>query len=379
MRHRQKYTLLPVATKDGNTVFYVRFYDPRTGRRTKVSTGESTIGRARTFADNFLADETGVSPRLEEYAADFFKWGKCSWIKTQHAMKRPFSEYHAKARRGHLDRYILPTFGKKRLAELTRPAIRDWLVTLPLSNQTKNHILYTFKILLQEAEAEKLIRSDPLATAKRFGSDVRARDIFTMDDLRLLFPKAHKKLLEVWKTEKYAAIFMVMATTGIRSGEARALAWRHLLPGGWLHVERAVKRNGEIGTTKTGTVRVIALPARTREELARWREESPFKEPNHLIFYGADSDTPLHVETLTHFFPGALVRAKVKTAGKNLVVHSLRHGYNTIMRQVLPEEILRRFTGHKTPEMTDAYDHPALLDQIKKLEGARGIVEAVWK
>ena len=29
--------------------------------------------------------------------------------------------------------------------------------------------------------------------------------------------------------------------------------------------------------------------------------------------------------------------------------------------------------------MTALYDHPALLDQIKKLEGARGIVEAVWK
>ncbi|HUI69117.1 MAG TPA: hypothetical protein VL354_01265, partial [Spirochaetia bacterium] len=105
MRYREKYRLLPVKAKDGSKVIYVRFYDPRTGKRTKVSSGETSIGRARTFADHLLAEGTGVSPRLGEYAADFFKWDVCPWIKRQHAKGFPFSEYQAKTRRGHLENY----------------------------------------------------------------------------------------------------------------------------------------------------------------------------------------------------------------------------------------------------------------------------------
>ncbi len=258
--------------------------------------------------------------------------------------------------------------------------IENWLVALDLANQTKNHMLYTLRIVLSEAKSEKLIPSNPLAEAEPLARNHRSRDALTMDELHKLFPKPHlARLLEVWKTLEYASLFMTLASTGIRSGEARALAWRHVLPGGWLFVERAVKMGGSIGPTKTQDKRVIALPSRTRAILRLWHGESPFKEPEHLIFYGMAADKPLNVKTVTDWFPGALARAECKTTGKNLVVHSLRHTYNTIMRPVLPEEILRLFTGHKTPEMTALYDHPALLDQIKKLEGARGIVEAVWK
>jgi hypothetical protein len=49
------------------------------------------------------------------------------------------------------------------------------------------------------------------------------------------------------------------------------------------------------------------------------------------------------------------------------------------MRAVLPEAILRQFTGHKTPEMTGLYDHPTLSDSVKRLESSRALVEAVWK
>ena len=378
MKFRQKYTLLPFTTKDGKIIYYVRYYDPRTGKRTKVSSGETTKGLARAFAEDHLGESSGQSPRLEDYARDFFKWGVCSWIKRQHAKGRPFGQYQAKTRRAHLDKYIIPQFGKKRLADLTRPQIENWLISLELSNQTKNHLLYSFRIVLREAKSEKLIRENPLQDAEPLGKNPRRRDVFTMDELKILFPLTAKELLEIWKNEKYATLFMTMATTGIRSGEVRALQWRDLLPGGWLHIERACKMDKTIGQTKTGEGRVIALPSRTLTMLAQWRRRSPFTQQQHLIFFGTNAEKPFHVETLTHFLPGALERAGIKTAGRNLVVHSLRHTYNTIMRAVLPEEILRKFTGHKTPEMTRLYDHPTLQDELKKLEGAHGIVEAVW-
>ncbi len=70
------------------------------------------------------------------------------------------------------------------------------------------------------------------------------------DELRLLFPPVWKELVTVWGQPKYAALFVTMATTGIREGEARALQWRHVLPNGWMAIERAVKIDGTIGALK---------------------------------------------------------------------------------------------------------------------------------
>ena len=92
-----------------------------------------------------------------------------------------------------------------------------------------------------------------------------------------------------------------------------------------------------------------------------------------------DATTPLNVQTVTKLLPGALTRAGVEVAGRNLVVHSLRHTYNTIMRAVLPAETLRKFTGHRTPEMTELYDHPGLQDRILSLKASRSLVENAWK
>jgi integrase len=211
------------------------------------------------------------------------------------------------------------------------------------------------------------------------GKNPRKRDVFTTDELQLLFPHSLAKLTQVWRTPKYAALFMTHATTGIRSGEVRALLWQHFLPEGWLHVERAHKVDGSIGATKTGQERVIALPRRTAEVLEWWRGQSPFTAKNDLIFFGANAATPLNVMTVTNLLPGALERSGVQVARRNLVVHSLRHTYNTIMRAVLPAETLRKFTGHSTPEMTELYDHPGLRDRITSLEAARSLGEKATK
>ena len=375
---------------DQGAVWYARYTDPRTGKRNWFSThvgGDEDKGRAHTAAAMKLAEvKEGYTkcPRLEDYAAGFFEWDAekgpiCPWIKRQHAKGRDFGEYQAQTRRAHLKNRILPQFGKRRLDELTQPMIEKWLESLGLANQTKNHILYTLRIVLREARREKLIRENPLQEPEPFAKNNKKRDAFTLEDLILLFPKAQKDLLEVWKTQKYAALFMTMATTGIRSGEARALAWKHILPGGWLFVERAVKMGGKLGSTKTKDQRVIALPQRTQAQLAKWHKETPFREPEHLIFYGLAADQPLDVETPTHFLPGALERAKIVADGRNLVPHSFRHTYNTIMRHAVPEDVLRRFTGHKSVEMTDWYDHSVMQDRITELEPSRKLVEAAWE
>jgi hypothetical protein len=195
-RSRERFKLLARKTHQGRTVWYARYYD-RSGRRLKVSTGKEKKGEAREFAEQLLEDGVESSIRLEEFAKDFFRWDTCSWIQRQHAKDRSFGEYQARMRRAHLDGHILPEFGKKRLAELTGPAIERWLLRLPLANQTKNHILYTFKIVLREAKRERLIRESPLQESEPLARNAKGRDVLTMEELGKLFPKTDKKLLEI--------------------------------------------------------------------------------------------------------------------------------------------------------------------------------------
>lgn len=74
------YRLVLISTKDG-AVWYARYNDPRTGKRNKFSTyvgADEDKGRALTVAAAKLAEIKegyGKCPRLEDYAADFFKGG----------------------------------------------------------------------------------------------------------------------------------------------------------------------------------------------------------------------------------------------------------------------------------------------------------------
>ncbi len=119
--------------------------------------------------------------------------------------------------------YIIPQFGKRRLNDLNPVEIENWLVGLSLANGTKNNILYTLNIVLREAKREKLIAHNPIDEVEPLAANYKARDIFTLDELKKLFPKDDReKLLKIWTGLKYASLFHTMATTGIRSGEARA-------------------------------------------------------------------------------------------------------------------------------------------------------------
>jgi integrase len=374
VRHKLPYTLYKRIIKDGTRVWYCSWYDCA-GRRVQRSTGTTSKAEAAQLALGMVQTTVVEAPTLSDFARDFYKWDQCSWIKRQVAKGRGLSKSWAQARRAMVDNHILPAFGNTRLSAITRPMIERWLVDLPRSNQTRNHILYALKTILSEAEADRIIIRNPLDHAEPMGKQARRRDAFSVGELRRLFPVDHEQLTEVWGELKYATLFMVLATTGIRSGEARALQWRHVLPNGWLVVEKAVKQDGAIGAPKNGDSRVAAIPARTQALLSTWFENSHFKAPDDLVFFGDRADHPLNRRTFGDILRRAMSTAKVEVDGRFLSTHSFRHSYNTLLRRSLPADVLRALLGHHDERMTQHYDHPAIQDHIRLVEGSLGQVE----
>jgi len=346
--------------------------------KTYHSTGFRDRGKATVLAMQKVAEgESAAIVTLSDFAGGMFQWGSCTWIAKQHAKGRPFSQAVARSTRALLDNHILPQLGALPLAAISRAAVENWLVSLPLANSSRNHILYTLRTIFREAKAAGLLRENPLQEPEPFGKDFLPRDVFSAAELRLLFPV---DLTAVWRSRWRGLFFLVLASTGIRSGEARALAWRQVLwAEGALLVDRAVKGGDmEIGPTKTGETRVVLLPSRTMAELTAWRGEQEWNEPDDLVFAGAiGRRIPMSAAAISHTFPIALARAGISREGRNLVVHSFRHTYNTALRRLIPAETLRALTGHKSVAMSDRYDHPELADRVKALEPARKMVEAI--
>ena len=348
------------------------------------------VEAGRKLRDERQQQSAAPAPTFTEYAAHFYALDG-SYLKRQRDKGKPLNAHWANTLQAMLDTYVLPVWGSTRLDSFNAVGVENWLADLPLSNQTRRHLLYgCLRVPLREAARERIIPVNPLQEVEPPIKQGRKRDIFSLDELRLLFPPDWKKLLEVWGHPKYAAVFITLATTGIREGEARALQWKHVLPNGWLVVERAAKEDGSIGALKkrerSGEPRVVALPTRTQTALEEWHTLTPFKGSEALVFFGDRADHVLNRRTFQDIFARALEGEhrenksnppRIAKGERYLTTHSLRHTYNTMMRRTIPADALLALMGHRDTRMSEHYDHPEIADRIKALEGVRGQIESV--
>jgi integrase len=327
---------------------------------------------------------------LSDFAEGFFRWPDASYIKRQLAKGRPFGKAHADIRQGYLDHHILPAFGRRRLSTLTKSELESWVIGLDLANATKNHILYTLRTILQEAVDAGALAASPLVRMEPLGVVFRARDVFSVADYRALFPPSD--LAKVWGSQRKGLFFLILAGTGIRSGECRALSWRQVL---WedraLLIDRTcIGGSLEIGpvSEKKGGAKIVLMPSRVKDELKGWQELALQHALTDLVFPGKVRGQPISKATITHALPVAIWRlnkeAKEKklppvidTRGRNLVTHSFRHTYISRIRRLVPEDVLRNLAGHHSEAMTDRYDHPGAQELVMALEPARQAVEGL--
>jgi integrase len=205
-----------------------------------------------------------------------------------------------------------------------------------------------------------------------FGSSTY-RDVFFLAELKKLFPSDLEALTKIWKEEEYAYYFFILATTGMRRGETRPLKWKHVIEDkkrNGLLIEESIKNDDSTGSTKTGKSRVVVLSQRAEKILEHWKASTPFHDPEDLIFYGSNGSNgsrPIMGKTLRNRFPKALEKAEIKTEGRNLVLHSFRHTYNTLLKNVLALDILQETTGHSSESMTERYNHPSLKDSYQRI------------
>ena len=349
------------------------------GEITFHTTGSKSKEAAHVFAGKAARKRFPDSKvTLEEFAKDFFLQDG-PWVAARKARDKPFSPPMTRLRTTNMKKYILPAFGARSISRIQSHEVDDWILSLELANSTKNSMLDTFRLVLKEAARRKIIERNPIDDIERMADRYVPTDVFTLEELKKLFPRDSSELLRIWGHLKWGCMEYLMLTAGLRVGEASALLWRHVI---WDHggilVLQAVKGDGTIGPPKSGEERSVLLPERSLEMLRTWQSETPYPEPDHYIFFGKDGGAHMMSSSVSRKMPEALEKAGIDPAGRRLRTHSLRHTYNTQLEKVLPAEILRYMIGHKSDKMTRRYLHLNPEERLQELLPEREKIDGVW-
>ena len=333
-----------------------------------------------------------------------FSPDECPWFAREHGRGNPVQDNERKQHKTRLDIHILPAFGNLLYSELSPTAIEQWIYKLNYSGQTKKHILRTFGIILKDLKRDRLIDftikdiKPPIVRHKQ-------RDVPTDKEAAILFPKDINILKNTWGPRRYKmGIMLALAySSGMRISELRALRWPAIhwdLNG--LVVVTTINRDEKPGAPKAKSVRAIPVPEWTLNMLKTLPGRK--KDKTGFVFPGRNPGEPLDIGAGNHSIKwvtkNLLDENKKQIIKSDLSPHGLRHGYNTRMRSILAEsgfdqffdekngfqastkatdDVLRAFTGHKSINMTELYDHPELLKQLKFYDKHfRSYIERFW-
>ncbi len=368
-RVKSSYTLYPRPRPTGKPVWYFQTYDERGRRLPGRSTGKTSKGEARAYCDDLLKAGRLAAPKvptLSEWAAErhWYEWPRDSeeplCLYARGRLARSPRDKPAIGR-GHIDRnhaclrdHILPSFGSRRLDDLTPADLEEWMFSLAgqYAQKTVNNIASAFRVITAEAFRLSIIQDDPWKRVQLFVGDAAPRGVPVVSEaLRLMHPETAES---VWNgNQAYYLLNLTAMITACRQGELLALRSENLHED-HLDVEASWSiRYHERGPTKTKTRAPVPIPQYLYERLRG------FLEWEGYIFSFSLGKTPATGARATEAFYEALRRIGIgdeERKHRNLVFHSWRRFANTYLRsRGLPDAKVRQLTRHGSESMTEHY------------------------
>ena len=325
-------------------------------------------------ADNLLADKNVEARRprlignpditLAEYAKGWFTQLPSSGIKP-----RTVTSYHQL-----FDNHLDAALGPMKLRDIRRAHVKALLnakreetrqnkagtLERRFSRNTVRLIRACLSAMLGEAVDDELLRENPASLPSRRRGQKSVGTVTAAERQKAIRPftdEELRKILEVAEKREaaYRPIFLLLARTGMRPGEAFALQWPDLdFTNRKILVERAFS-DGELGTTKTDNVRTVDMSqelAATLSSLYKAREAQTLKEgwpeiPEFVFVNTAGN--PMDERRVRKGFARAMKKAEV--SGHRL--YDLRHTFATaLLAKSAPITYVAAQLGHSKPSTT---------------------------
>jgi integrase len=272
--------------------------------------------------------------------------------------------------RGFLTQHIWPELGDLPVDAMTLGQVEDWLTGLPakkgrlgtpLTPTTVNHVFGCLRKIMREGVRRRELRYDPTEGVDLLKENRKVRGVFSVEEIAKLFkPEA---IPTVWSglVLHYAAN-MLACVTGARMGELQGLQRQHAHVEGaqpWIDIQHGWRRTGELAKPKAGSFGGMLIPKATGTVLATIMADSPYQEPEDLVFWGRNGRTPVGSRKIGEVFSAALGKIGIpleEQRARVLVFHSWRHTFTTGQRaRGMADAKLAKVTRHKTTAMVEHY------------------------
>ena len=309
----------------------------------------------------------GTVPTLETYGAD--------WLDSLSLEPSTMLGYRRQFRN-----YLVPHLGAKPVDKITSPAIGKLYKTLresggrdgaPLSANTVNKTSITLAAILDAAMAEGFIVKNPARIKKIVkaptGRDIRAEKsemvTWTAEQLRAFLEWNR----DIYEDEMYP-LWLTLAHTGMRRGEAIALQWRDIdFAAGRISIRRAADSTTRDRTKvpKSGAARVIDADAMLLTALKAHKSERgsialDYARPGAFVFGHHDDGRMRSPVLITNRWKRRTAAAqKIIADLPHIPLHSLRHTHASLLLQLgeSPKVVQERL-GHASISITmDIYSH----------------------
>lgn len=246
-------TIIKRRTKTKGVVFDIKY---RTGDGTQVkrAVGPSKQEAQRVLNEALAAVQRGAqrSTSTETFAEVADRWLERKRPRIEPATYRDY-EFHLRKR-------LKPAFGQLKLRQVTRAKIEAYLAEQDrdgnLSRKTLNDSLIPLRQILGAAVREGVLASNPAQNDDRDHPLELPYERPTMRHLNREEALRYLDAAEDW----YRPLAEMLIGADLRIGEAIALEWRDIdWDGCAIHVSRAAKDGGEIGTPKGDRSRTVLL------------------------------------------------------------------------------------------------------------------------
>lgn len=338
--------------------------DPATGRRRQ---SQRQGFRTKREAESALADRLGeirsgnsIVPTTASLAVFLDEWLQSQ---SSRLKETTWESYRIVVQR------ITRRIGNVKLQALT-PLELEWFYREliesggsrggPLSAKTVRNTHTVLRKALADAERLGLIIRNPAATARPPSAQHKEQKTWTSDQLR--------DFLDSIQDDRLFALYVFLATTGMRRGEVIGVRWSDLdLDAGEVHIVQtlaSVRQQLVFTTPKTKrSRRQVYLDDQTirllRAHRTKQRQEQlaagPAWDGEYDLVFTNEIGQPLDPESVSRDF-----RRKVRaTTLDDIRLHDLRHSYATIALKggVHPKVVSERL-GHATVGITlDLYSH----------------------
>ncbi len=274
-----------------------------------------------------------------------------------------------------VEHHLLPLIGGIKLTELTADQVEDWLDGLSgkLATNSLQRLHANLKRAIRQAQArDRVLRNVAELVSTPKGTGGRPSKAMTFDQATAM--------LEAARAFRLHAYVVVSLLTGIRTEEARALLWSHVVAwddeaADWrpvteagfdhqrfaIYVWRSVRASGDTKTEKSR--RTLELPDQAakalKEHRARQLQERLAAGPlwhDHGLVFTSQTGEPLDGANVRRMFRSITSRAGL---GTGWTPRELRHSFVSIMSDNgVSIEVIADLVGHASTAVTETvYRH----------------------